>query len=1341
MSEPTELGEGRGRRRHGRVRRWVVRPFVWGLVLLIALLAGGLLLLQSQFARQRALARIVAQMTEFLGRPIRIGEIDYTFMPIAIELRDVVIPGPKPTDPPVARAPFVRLQLTVKDLEGRAFDLQQIDIERPEIHIQINPDGTSNLPEFRSRGGGPKRFDVRIGHILVQDGVFRLNDRRLPLEIDARAVWGRLIGRAERQGEGGSRLDGLITAQEVKTTLPRARPYRFTLSAKGSVLPEQGRVAIAVARLAGPDLSSRARGFVDYRSENRRVELAIEAQGAAQLANRLGYMEQPIAGPVSARARFEWTPEGWTYSGTAASARLATFDRVFQDVEASFIGGPQRLDVNVQRSRYAQGTLGGLIEVDTRGTGKPGTPVALDLEYADLSLRQLLADQFPGEELPIVGGLSGRARGTLKYRFTTAAPLAGAGRADVHVRGTAETGMPITGDLPIDLDRGVISGQNLHLVAPGQDVTSPGFTYDLERGAGRFNFRLASRDVGPLGPVLVGPPKRGEEPAFWLPTAGHGTAEGSIEFVRKSYSLRLLLNLQDVTAPVTTADTVHGSLALNPRAVEDLRLELTRSGGALMVTGRIPLPETGRTVASQPLALAIDAAQWPAAGLAWFLGPELARQFAGELSGRVDLSGSPDRLNGRIDARVEHLVAFGAPLGRARAAVAFDGGRITVQQGQIEMPAGTLFAQGSFDQATEAMSLTVMAPSLSLAAEPLARYLGGDLTGRMSVEAAASGTLREPRATVAVRGRDLAFQGRPLGQQGETTVQATWDGRRVDVLGSLLGLASFQGGGRLDRAGADLAIDLRSDQLGVLARAFSPRPLPEFTGSFVGAATLAADFGARTYRAGLHLADLRLQYHGRTIASREPVVAELTGERVTIRSFYLGEPGTENELVVAGTVGLIAGAPLDLRFQSTIAASWAELFLPDYKIQGSLDLLGAVRGTADSPVLSGEGEVRNAQLIVPDLAQAFEDISGFLSFNRDRIFLDELHARLGGGTLLASGSLDLPRPDRHLAYRLNVSARDISLRFPEFLLNRGNAELALISSDLGRQVVGQVDLERSLYVEDVPVDLVQFIQRLFQRQRLELAETNDFEATTQLNLTIRGPGALRVRNNVANLQGDVSLTARGTLARPVIFGEVDLNPGGTLVFNDNQYEVQRGTLTFSNPNRIDPVIDLVAQTEVQGFNITLNLGGTLDRPDINFSSDANLADLEIVSLIATGQRPSEGPLPANPAEAELAPNLVARQFLYGQAASAISQRVGNIFRFDRFRIDPVVEAGQPVAGIGVTVGKRLSKDIFVTYSTEPNTTRQYIVQIEWQVRKNVTLVLTQAGDGSYAVDAQWQRRF
>ncbi|HYX24580.1 MAG TPA: hypothetical protein VFC23_10550, partial [Thermoanaerobaculia bacterium] len=97
------------RRRPGRVRRWVVRPFVWGLLLLVVLLAAGLLLLQSRFAREQALARMVTQASKFLGRPIQIGSVDYTFFPPAVEVSNVVLPGPRPGDPPVLRAPFARL--------------------------------------------------------------------------------------------------------------------------------------------------------------------------------------------------------------------------------------------------------------------------------------------------------------------------------------------------------------------------------------------------------------------------------------------------------------------------------------------------------------------------------------------------------------------------------------------------------------------------------------------------------------------------------------------------------------------------------------------------------------------------------------------------------------------------------------------------------------------------------------------------------------------------------------------------------------------------------------------------------------------------------------------------------------------------------------------------------------------------------------------------------------------------------------------------------------------------------------------------------------------------------
>jgi hypothetical protein len=1322
----------------------VVRPFVWGLLLLAVLLAAVLLFVQSPFAHRRAAALVIARTSEFLGRDIRVGRIDYDFFPLAFELYDVVVPGPGPDDPAVARIPLVRGEFSWRDLRQRVLRLEELQISRPQIYFQFNPDGTNNLPQFRTRQRrGPARVEFQLGRVIVQNGTLRINERRLPLHLQAESIWGRAVGYGDDE-RGLARLDALVTAQQVVTTLPRAKPYPFTASAKGTLLLRQGRVRLDNALLTGPELKAQAEGVIDWRRENRGMELRIEARGSSTLANRLGYLREPIEGPFHFQGSFTQVKSDWSWTGTATSPRIAILDRVFTEIEADLTGTREAVDVDLERAGYVGGTVRGDIGIDTRGRGEDrrGVPVEALLTFDGLSFQPLIADQFPGEKLPIVSGISGRTSGELEYRFSTEAFLFGTGQIDAQVRGTSETGLPLTGQVPLTLDGGTISSDGIRLTAPGAEILGRDFAYDFESKRGRIGFRLVSQDVDPIGKLLLGPPERGEEPAFWLPARGRGTAEGTAAFSGDDFSIRVALDLRDAVAPALAADTVHGTFTFTRRAVEDLRLEATGGGGALMLTGRVPLPPEGRETATEPLALAIDAADWPLSGLGFFLPAGVTDEIQGDISGRLDLRGFPDRLSGGIEAQVQDLTVAGNPAGQARATVSFDEGRVLVERAVLQTPAGSILARGTFDQPTGALDLTLDAPSLSLAAEPFRTLLNGQLAGQVTVAGAASGTLENPAAMVTVTGRSLALRGRPLGGDRETRLTATLNGEALEVNGSLLGLATFQGGGTLSQEGADVALDVRSDDLGTLARLLSPQPIPDFTGSLLGSLGLEADFSASDYQAELRLADLRLTYEGRTINNLEPVVAELTPGRVTVRSLYLGEEASGTELFATGTVGLGETTPLDLRFQGTLPAVWAELALPDWEVEGSLDVLGAVRGTAANPLVNGQGELTGGQIIIPNFPQAFEDINALLSFNRDRIVLEQLRARLGNGTVLANGNLILPGEGRELSYRVNAAAESINFRFPEGVLNRGDADLALVSTDTGRLLSGRMALERTLYVEDVQIELLQLLQNAFQRERLEVEETNELLATTELNLVVEGLDALRVRNNVANLEGDIDLVVRGTLARPVVFGEIEVDEG-TLVFNDNEYEVQRGLLAFSNPNRIDPVIDLVAQTRIQGFDIILNLGGTFEDLDVDFSSDANLADLEIFSLIATGQRPGEEAGRELTAEGEqVGAGQIAQQILAGEAASAVTRRFGTLFGLDRFRINPVSPGvGQPVSGVGITVGKRLSRDIFVTYTSDPDPNRQYIVQVEWQVQRNLLLVLTQEGDDSYAIDLQWQRRF
>jgi hypothetical protein len=1420
------------------VRRWVVRPFVWGLLLLLALAAGNILFFSSQFARESAADLLRGELSDALGRDVTIGAVDFhlwTFTP-SFELHGLVIPGPAPGSPAVLRLERARLRLSWEALARRRLEIQQLDLERPQFYLRINPDGSNNLPRLRRTGAAqPQRVQLAVERLLIENGTFQLNERRARLDLTASAVWARLAEapspaglprripapgtvpalptgaiRPAAPGAAALALDFLVTVQEVALRLPDARPYSLTLSARGRF--DSDRLRIAAARLSGPDLSARVDGAIGWSGDNE-VDLGIKARLAAGWVNRVGYLAEPIAGPADVAGRFTFRHEVWEYAGGLSAPRLDVLHRVFRDLAADFRGDAKQLTVAVRRATYDEGTLSGPVVVLTgAGPGaRGGRPVDLDLEIRGLALQPFLADLFPlqfaGPRQPVVE-VAGRASGRLRYKFQSSQWRLGSGQAELRVEpaasatggGAGGKGLPLAGDLPLRMAGGVLTAGAVTLTAPGQEATVTGFTYDLVRDAGRLDYRLLSHDAGALAPLF--PPAAPRLPSqhwtgpretspIWLPNAGHGTAVGAVTIAARGYSARFDLDLEGVVShALGSADRLHGTLTLEPLAVENLRLEATAGGGALIISGRIPLARPGRAVPDQPIDLAIDAAQWPAAGLvpylpAWFP----VAGLRGEVSGRLDLGGDFDHLTGETDAELADLEVSGVTLGKARGRLVWDPARITVTGGVIEAPAGKLAASGSFDRRSDGIDLTLDGPSLDLSAPPLAGLLpAAGLAGRVALMATVGGTLERPRAQGSLRGHDLAWSGRKLdgALPSEAQVVVDWDGEMVRGSGTLGSLLAFDGGGRLNLRQAALRLDLRSANVAGLVRLAAPgwpvaagddepgepcgecrtatevvrrtrqatggaaagtAPAPAtgaaaaLRGSLAGALTLDADFEAGRYGGQLRLDDLRLAYSGRQIANREPVVVDISSRGLVVRSFYLGEAGTGLEIYASGSVGLAAPRPLDLRLQSTISATWAKLFFPGLDVAGELDVLAAVKGTAADPDLSGQAVLHDARLILPRLATSIEGVEGTVRFNRDRVVLDGLTGRAGGGTVRATGQLTLPGAGRTLNYRIDLLAQGVSLPYPSGWVSRGDAALALVGTGSSRQIQGLVNLNRALYVEDLQVDLLQLLLRGLQRERVQVIPTDDLLARTQLNLSIQGPGALRVSNNVADLHGDIELTVVGTVATPVLFGTVQLESGGTLQYADNKYQVDRGSLTFANPNRIDPLIDLALKTDVQSYSITLNLSGTLERLNAKFSSNADLADIDIISLLASGQRPELG-APPPPVGSEAAGHAAASQFLAGQAASAVSSRVGRLFGLDRFRVDTqtLTQAGQPTSGVVITAGKRLSKNIFVTYVSNPSSPRLDVRQIEWQVARNLTVLLTQSGT-SYAVDVQRESRF
>lgn len=1345
---PAEDATPTRRRRRG-CWRWLVRLPVYLLLLLVALLVAAYLYVQSDDAKERARQLLIARLSELLGDEVQVGSLDWSFDPLSVEATDVVIPSAWPDSRPFAVVPRVVVDGRIEGVRWNDWStpvvaLERIVLEGPDVYLAIREDGTDNIPRFGDPDRPPseRRIEVLLEGLLVEQGLFQLNEMQLPLDLEAEGIYARLDGTGEQEGQ---ELEGLVTAQGLRIQLPDGTPYRATVSAKGRFGPR--RVALDALRLAGPDLRIAGRGTLEIPKEERSLDLEVEASGQIYAAARLGYLDSddpPVSGPFRFAGSVLWTPDGWSVSGPLVSERLVAPPRVVEDLSGTLLVTPERVRYEIDGLSHAGGEADGVVVV-AFGDGDGETDVAVDLAVRRLSLATLVADQ--GLELP---DLAGRASGEVSYRFRPDDPLAGSGWANLDLTAGQGAGLPgslaLTGPVGLTIENGLLGVGTTRLVSTsGRQRIEVSGTYDLPAQDGRFDYVLVSGDLAEVASLIPqagdGDPTDGEaEPAAWLPTSGTGRATGTLSFRDGELATRMDLDLADVVAPGLVAEELDGTLHLGAEGIRSLMLEAvhqTGGPGALRVAGSLPFgaEEPG----APPFDLTIDLESWPAdERLAAWLPVEVPVE--GRVSGRVALAGAVEEPVGRAEIEMgEGTVVYGVELAGLTGALDLGPDAIVVERFVVDTGAGMVRGRGTIGRGEGAeLDFFVRSEALDLGADPLASRLGFDARGVVEMAARVGGTLDRPTVDVEVEGTGLVLAGRSIGDAGDARLRALWDGENLQVAGGVPGLLELAGGGRLVLDG-DSAVEVRfaSDRLGDVVRALVPAA-PPVAGGFAGVLVVdgpVADPEALDLR--LRLDELGLAYEGRTLENVEPVVMRWAGDAVEIESFFLAEPTTSSELFVAGTVGLGEGQPLDLNLQGSLATSWLDLFVEGVDLDGTFDVLASVSGTLSEPAINGQGELKDGRYIPPDFPQSVEDLYALVLFYPREIVLDRLEGEIGRGDLLAYGRIQ-PYDPRGIQYEIQAVVEDLSMRYPEGFLIQGDAAATLASTPDGRRIQGSVDLERAFYLKDVEVSILQLLRRTLQVDRLDVQETEGLGSSTQLAIDVSAPpGSVRVRNNVADLRGRADLLVRGTLARPVVFGDMEFASGGTLVYAEDEFDVERARLTFADPTRIDPLVDLEAVTEKGQYEITLGISGKVRTLEVELRSDPPLSDLDIVALLATGSTLGE-----RQARRRAGETFDATAFLAGQAASALSDRVNTLFGFDQFRISPVGSAsGSSISSVGVTVGKQISSDVYVSYTENPASSEDSFMQVEWRIDEDLTLVLTRQGDGTYRGAARWERRF
>ena len=257
------------------------------------------------------------------------------------------------------------------------------------------------------------------------------------------------------------------------------------------------------------------------------------------------------------------------------------------------------------------------------------------------------------------------------------------------------------------------------------------------------------------------------------------------------------------------------------------------------------------------------------------------------------------------------------------------------------------------------------------------------------------------------------------------------------------------------------------------------------------------------------------------------------------------------------------------------------------------------------------------------------------------------------------------------------------------------------------------------------------------RKAPALSTLNPFLDNLRLDVHITSTPELRVETSLAKLSGDLDLHLRGTAARPALLGRVNIAEGD-IFFQGTKYRLERGDISFTNPVTIEPVVNVEMSARVQDYDITIGLHGTVAAGkslSMTYRSDPPLSNGDIIALLAFGRTRSQGLYAASQPGPAGNNSSSASNAILGQALNAtFSDRVQRLFGASRVKIDPQFIGSENNPSARVTIEQTINNNITLTYITSLTQSAETVVQVEYNINKNVSIVAVRDENGVFGFD-------
>ena len=609
-----------------------------------------------------------------------------------------------------------------------------------------------------------------------------------------------------------------------------------------------------------------------------------------------------------------------------------------------------------------------------------------------------------------------------------------------------------------------------------------------------------------------------------------------------------------------------------------------------------------------------------------------------------------------------------------------------------------------------------------------------EVKGQLTMTADANGTLQEPNLRAHAQLAGLALGGEPMGgliadlhsQNGTLFYTSTSNliNAKLEASGQTQLSGNYQSQAKLAFTGVDIDS---------LLRLYAPQGITGHS-SIGGTVTLDGPLKLpKQLNGAADLNQFEVKISGIDLKESSPLRLSVRNGILKIDQFHIVGPDTD--LTATGTADLLntaGGGGLRVHTEGAINMALAQTLDTDLTSSGRVKFTVDVRGTTRKPDLRGMVQFTDVNLGLQDLANGLSQVNGTLTFDQDRLQVEKLTGMTGGGQLELGGYVGF---SNGLYADLTARGDAVRLRYPPGVSSTANADLRLQGTQGNALLSGTVLLTKfELGANFDAASLASSTGGL-----TAPPDPNAPSSHITLDVHITSAPQLDFQNSYAKLAGDVNLRIRGTVSNPSVLGKITITDGSA-TFAGTKYELQRGDIYFTNPVRIAPIIDLDATARVRDYDLTIGLHGPADNLQPTYRSSPPLSEADIFALLALGRTQEQAQI-YQQQETAAGANSASDALLYGALNATVSNRVQKLFGVGSVKVDPSFVGTMGNSAARITVEQSVAKNVTLTYATNVNATAEQLIQVQWDLTRNVSLVAVRDETGVFSLIFKLRRLY